>query len=93
VTGPVVIARGVVARGAGGRTICTACGADAVIGEACPECRQLAAPEGLAGTLTVATSAAGRRLVVTVERTPEGRWAPRELGYRPRITRLAFGRW
>jgi hypothetical protein len=92
VTGPVVIARGVIARGAGGRTICTACGADAVIGEACPECRQLAAPEGLAGTLTVATSAAGRRVVVTVERTPEGGWTPRELGRCRVITPVGFNR-
>jgi hypothetical protein len=82
--GPRVLARGTVARGAGGRTICPECGADAVIGEACPGCRSFVAPEGVAGTLTVATVVAGRRVVVTAERTPEGRWCPGRLGH-PRL--------
>lgn len=91
-TGPLVLARGVVARGAGAATTCPECGQDAVTGQACPECGQLAAPEGWTGVLTVATSIGGRRQVVTVERTPEGRWAPAELGRPGTIHRRRSGR-
>jgi len=73
------------ARGAGVQDICHECGGNVVVGETCGECGQLAAPDGLAGTLTVATSVAGRRRVVTVERAPEGGWCP------VRITALPVG--
>jgi len=56
--------------------ICHECGGNVVVGETCGECGQLAAPDGLAGTLTVATSVAGRRRVVTVERGARGRVVP-----------------
>jgi hypothetical protein len=81
VNGPVILVRGVVARGAGCRDVCSECGyGPVVVGQACPDCRQVAAPEGVAGTLTVATSIGGHRQVVTVERSPEGGWVPVTLG-------------
>jgi hypothetical protein len=86
VSAPVVVRRWCGARGAGAPGMCSSCGGAAVTGEPCPTCGELAAPLGLAGHLEVLTTIAGRRRLVTLERSPEGGWEPLAIG------RQAIGR-